>query len=421
MNEILPEGWKPTPVEKLKSSDPRALAAGPFGSSISSKFFVNEGVPVIRGCNLSEGKERFISNGFVFITESKAAEFKGTQVRAGDLVFTCWGTLGQVGLIPEAGPFDIYVISNKQLKLRPDPEIASSEFLYYYFSSPTLRKRFNDVAIGAAVPGINLGILRREVVPLPPIDEQKKIAAILTAYDDLIETNKRRIALLEKMAEELYREWFVRMRFPGHQNSKFAKGVPEGWTFTPILEASKIRYGKNLPTSQLAADGDYPVYGAAKIIGRYSNFTHRDRTIALGCRGSVGQVQITLPKSYITNNSFSVEPLDGIGFFWLFHTLMLRGCDDVIGGSAQPQITLDGIKSIKLLMANEKLRANYEELCKPIYSQKWHLDNEIEVLTKTRDLLLPHLISGKLSVEDLDIQFPPSMQEEATESEPTHA
>lgn len=117
----------------------------------------------------------------------------------------------------------------------------------------------------------------------------------------------------------------------------------------------------------------------------------------------------------MTNNSFSVEPLQGVGFFWLYNTLKLRGLGDVIGGSAQPQITLDGIKSIKLLMPHKELQSDYERICNPIYSQKWYLEDQVEVLTKIRDLLLPRLISGKLSVENLDIQFPPSMQETTNE------
>lgn len=168
-DSLLPKGWKICKVDELKSPEPRSCAAGPFGSSISSKYFVEEGVPVIRGGNLSSDREKFVPEGFVFITEDKAATFKGAQVVAGDLVFTCWGTLGQVGLIPKDGPYDMYVISNKQLKLRPNGQICSPEFLYYYFSTDQVKRHINDIAIGAAVQSTDIA-----VAPKPGNDRSSK-------------------------------------------------------------------------------------------------------------------------------------------------------------------------------------------------------------------------------------------------------
>ncbi|WP_189608405.1 restriction endonuclease subunit S [Saccharospirillum salsuginis] len=350
------------------------------------------------------------------------------KLQPGDIVFEMAGgtstqSTGRSALLKRAffdnnSPLPA-VCASFSRHLRIDQSKFCSEFVYYLLQSLHTSGYMGVFHIQhTGVARFQYSSFKKHtVLKIPNLHHQRKIAAILTAYDDLIEVNKRRIALLENMADEIYREWFVRLRFPGYQNTGFTKGVPKGWDFVPILEASRIQYGKNLPTSQLISNGEFPVYGAAKIIGRYSKFTHDHRTIALGCRGSVGEVKITHPKSYITNNSFSVEPLEKTGFFWLYHTLKLRGCKDVIGGSAQPQITLEGIKSIKLLMADEVLRDNFEELCEPIYGLKWHLDNQLEVLTKTRDLLLPRLITGKLSVEDLDIQFPPSMQEAAANQE----
>lgn len=107
-----PDGWRVATVDEVKSSERHACVAGPFGSSISSKFFTSSGVPIIRGANLSLDLERFVAREFAFISEETAARFSAQTVYAGDLVFTCWGTIGQVGLIPQDGPFDRYVISN---------------------------------------------------------------------------------------------------------------------------------------------------------------------------------------------------------------------------------------------------------------------------------------------------------------------
>ncbi len=165
-------------------------------------------------------------------------------------MFTCWGTLGQVGLIPENGPYKEYIISNKQLKLRPDRDQVDAKFLFYYFASPEMVQHIRSIAIGSSVPGISLGILKSIPVVLPPLPTQRRIAAVLSAYDDLIENNQRRIAILEELARSLYREWFVEFRFPGHENVEIVeregRRVPEGWQITELGKlAREIRRGIN--------------------------------------------------------------------------------------------------------------------------------------------------------------------------------
>ena len=243
----LPEGWALTNVDAIKASEKSACVAGPFGSNISSKYFVAEGVPVIRGSNLTDDLTRFVPENFVFVSPERAASYRAQHVRAGDLVFTCWGTIGQVGLIPANGPFPEYVISNKQLKLRPNTGFADPLYLFYYFASPQMVAHVKNRAIGAAVPGINLGILKALEVVLPPLADQRRIASILSAYDDLIENNTRRIAILEEMARRIYEEWFVRFRFPGHEDVRMVDSelgpVPEGWRVVPLAAMVETQYG----------------------------------------------------------------------------------------------------------------------------------------------------------------------------------
>jgi type I restriction enzyme, S subunit len=134
--------WHEVAVEDIKAPSENALATGPFGSSIGSRFFVDAGVPVIRGSNLSEDIGlRLKDEDLVFLSADKAKEFSRSTVREGDLVFTCWGTVNQIGLIDKHARYQEYVISNKQMKLTPDPEQADSLFLYYLFSSPELQDR----------------------------------------------------------------------------------------------------------------------------------------------------------------------------------------------------------------------------------------------------------------------------------------
>ena len=133
--------WKTFTLEELASDQKSALATGPFGSAISSKFFQECGIPVIRGGNLSANtSKRMSDDGLVFVSEEKATEFKRSVVRKGDLIFTCWGTINQVGLLDEQRNYDEYIISNKQMKVTLDVDKADPLFVYYMFSGPKKQK-----------------------------------------------------------------------------------------------------------------------------------------------------------------------------------------------------------------------------------------------------------------------------------------
>ena len=153
----IPYEWREVTVDEIKGDKINALATGPFGSSISSRFFRSRGVPVIRGSNLSsDGRTRLLDEGLVFLDPAKAAEFRRSTVVPGDLIFTCWGTINQVGLITADARYPAYVISNKQMKLTPDPAKADPLFLFYKFASPEAQSQIAVQAIGTSIPGFNL-------------------------------------------------------------------------------------------------------------------------------------------------------------------------------------------------------------------------------------------------------------------------
>src|SRR5206468_363726 len=121
------------------------------------RFFQSTGVPLIRGSNLAaDGRTHLVDDGFVFVSEAKAAEMRRSIVREGDLIFTCWGTVNQVGLISDRAAYPRYLISNKQMKLTPDPGKANSSFLFYLFSGAELQRQITNQSIGSSVPGFNL-------------------------------------------------------------------------------------------------------------------------------------------------------------------------------------------------------------------------------------------------------------------------
>ena len=180
----IPQSWKIGTLNDVKLDQKGAVVSGPFGSNIGKRFFVEAGVPLICGCNLTKADELFVEEGFVFITEEKAQELKSCEALPGDLIFTAAGTVGQVGLIPPNCLFPKYIISNKQLRARIDPAKTDSLYLFHWFASDAIQALIAQRRSGSSIPVINLSILRGLPIPLPQtIEEQKEIASAIVSID----------------------------------------------------------------------------------------------------------------------------------------------------------------------------------------------------------------------------------------------
>ena len=313
-----------------------------------------------------------------------------------------YGTLGEVFYV--SGRFwplntSLYVQDFKS----HDPK-----FVYYYLQT-VLSANFNSAG---AVPGVNRNVLHKLAVPEPP-KAQKKIAAILSAYDDLIENNKRRVVLLEKMAEEIYREWFVRMRFPGHEKVKFVKGVPEGWERKKFGEYCMLKRGYDLPDSQIE-QGPYPVVASTSIKAYHNQFKAKPPVITTGRSGSLGEVLFVNADAWPLNTTLYVREFFDNSPFLIYYTLKSMKLENFNAGAGVPTLNRNHLNGMDMAVPGKELQANFEDLVSKLYSQKEHISGANHILTRTRDSLLGRLISGKLSVEDLNIHFPPSMHEQTT-------
>jgi type I restriction enzyme S subunit len=420
----LPQGWRIVTVDELKSPEPRSCVAGPFGSSISSKYFVPEGVPVIRGSNLRDDLTRFVPEGFVFVSSERAKSYRAQHVKAGDLVFTCWGTLGQVGLIPDDGPFSEYIISNKQLKLRPNSEIADSEFLFYYFGSPQMVNHIRSIAIGAAVPGINLGLLKGLKVALPPLVHQRSIASFLSAYDNLIENNTRRIKILEQIAEMLYREWFVNFRFPGHEKVKMVESemglIPERWAVTTLKDVASF-IGRGIsPAYDDSAEGlviNQKCIRDGKLLlaqaRRQSKKVPEEKVVqegdvlinstGVGTLGRIAQVLEPIPNCTVDSHVSIVRPKRNSEFLGR----VLLSMEDYfaaqgVGSTGQTELGRERIGSTQIVKPPERLQEEFCRTVSPMNKMLVCCIKKNEILRNTRDLLLPKLVSGEVSVEAIE-------------------
>lgn len=197
--------WELVTLGSLGADVPAAFATGPFGSAVSAKNFSASGVPMLRGSNLSEDVSiRLDDSDMVFVPEDLALRFRRSLVGPDDLVFTCWGTIGQLGIIDDRAHFTRYLVSNKQMKMTPDRSRVVPLFLYYYLSQSHMVETVRSRAIGSSVPGFNLGQLKGIHVQLPPLGVQGAIVGVLGALDDKIAANEQTVRMAELLARAEY-------------------------------------------------------------------------------------------------------------------------------------------------------------------------------------------------------------------------
>jgi type I restriction enzyme S subunit len=229
--------WPTVALEEICAPEPYAIAGGPFGSDLTRADYVERpGVPVIRGTNLGGDTGQFVDEGFVYVTDQKAVALEKNLARPGDLVFTQRGTLGQVAIIPTAACHTRYVVSQSQMKVSVDTKRADAAFVWHYFRSPDAQRQLLRQTLATGVPHINLGILRRLTLPLPPLSEQRRIAALLDKADAI--RRKRQQAI--RLADDLLRSAFLDMFGDPVTN-------PKGWPVHRLDQVAAVNRGKFTP------------------------------------------------------------------------------------------------------------------------------------------------------------------------------
>ncbi len=322
------------------------------------------------------------------------------------------------------------VFESSIIRVRLNKEISDPVFYFYFFNSQAGTGSIQQIVNQVAVAGIRGSDLEKLRVLYPPLPTQKKIAAILSAYDDLIETNTQRIALLEKAADEIYREWFVRMRFPGWEQTKFVKGVPEGWELKPVSQAIEInpieRLDKHLDTpyagmSDLSETSMLFSFSESRNGGSGSKFRNYDvlfpritPSVENGKRGYVfgleeGQIGIGSTE-FIVMRAKELSS-EYIYFLSCLPELRKHAELSMTGASGRQRVQENCFDYFLIKVPPKEIILKFSQVVKPIFAQLKIIYDKQEMYRKSRDLLLPRLISGKLAVDDLDIHFPPRMIE----------
>ncbi len=360
----------------------------------------SSGVPFIKGKHISKGFVDFDSCDF--ITEADHAEAcRRVRPQSGDVLFSNIGSVGDTARVPPGREFSIKNVA----LFRPDPGKIDPRYFYYLVVNPTFKESILSLKSGSAQPFLTLGSLRGfEATYHTDRPQQRRIASILSAYDDLIENNYRRIAILEEMARRIYEEWFVRFRFPGHETERMVESelgpVPNGWKVQRLDELAEIRGGKQLEKESISLDGTYPVYGGNGIQGFSEISTHRGFVIAFGRVGAYcGSIHWSLCGAWLNNNSSSVVPHDYPEL--ILQHLLNFDFGPLRGGAAQPFISNGALAGAKFAMPSDEIARRFVQILNPMRCSQHRLIRSISNLRITRDLLLPKLISGELDLSAL--------------------
>ena len=386
------------------------ITKGTTPSNIGASF-TDEGINYFRSEMLGKAKYLDKSSGMMFISESTHNKLKRSQIEADDILFSMAGIyLGKLAIVKDE---DVPANTNQAVALIRFNKGVNIDYLYYFMVQKSFNAYVNCMSAQAAQPNINLKQIGNLQIALPTDEHQKRIADILSNYDNLIENNNKRIKLLEQMAENLYKEWFVRFRFPGYEDIEFEDKKPRSWKvgteekkhLTPSIfkydefkNTGSFLRGKNITAAKMV-EGDIPVISAGVQPSGYHNEANVfGESLTISASGAnAGYLQYHLQDIWAADCSCYQD--DAI-IWYVYNTL--KFLQPVISnlqcGAAQPHVYPKNINKLCVLIPTEELIYKYNDFVKPYYDEIKILNQRNQLLTKQRDMLLPRLMSGRLEV-----------------------
>ncbi len=380
------------------------IAMGPFGSNIKVECFVDKGVPVLNGSNLQGFRLNEVT--FNYVTHEKADSLGRANAFKGDVVITHRGTLGQIIYIPEDSKYERYVISQSQFRVRFKKEI-DPQFIVYFFHTRVgqhlLLTNASQVGVPAiARPSTSFKELKATV---PPFAEQKKIAGILSALDEKIETNRKINARLEELAQAIFKSWFIDFE-------PFGGKKPDDWQNGILSDIAHIIMGQSPSGESINNQQEGMIFyqGKSEFRERFpsvKNYTSNitriapQNSILLSVRAPVGDVNISLNQCCIGRGIASINYKDGSNSYLY---LLLKSNSDYFdifdnGGTVFGSINKKGLEEMPIIIPSSPTIKEFNEIISPIDKEIERRYNESTRLASLRDTLLPKLMSGELIPE----------------------
>ena len=360
------------------------------------------GIPLIRTPNI--GKGRFILEGVHRVCESVYNQRCARAVpQDGDIIFAREAPAGNAAIIKGGQKM---CLGQRTVLIRPDEDKVIPEYLVYYLLAPEQQYKLLGTANGATVAHVNLPTIREmKVDNLPPLPVQRRIADILSAYDDLIENNRKQINLLEEAAQRLYKEWFIDLRFPGHEHTPIINGIPEGWEKEKLTDLADIQYG-------YAFDGSlFNTAGAGMPIVRIRNipsgttddytteiadeqYVVKNGEIVVGMDGEFHINSWSGDDAYLVQRACRIKPNNPQMKGWLLWAIHepIKFFEKTVVGATVAHLGKKHIDTIMLLTAPDQLYKPFMD----IFNKRSILTKQNQKLAESRDRLLPKLMKGEI-------------------------
>lgn len=323
-----------------------------------------------------------------------------TKLEASDILVTNSGTIGRMAIAPDNDLTRRTTFQKSVAILKPIRSRVEPSFLYYALHSDL--RRLIEFAGGTAQKNLLLRDLRAFSIELPSLPTQRILAGILSAYDDLIENNTRRIQILERMVQAIYREWFVNFRFPGHAKVKLVASplgkIPQGWQVKNLGDVVELAYGKALKAEQRVY-GPYAVYGSSGVVGLHNEALVKAPGIIVGRKGNVGSVFWSDVDFYPIDTVYFVR--SEVPLHYVFYNLNHQTFQN--NDAAVPGLNRNAAYMKPFILPNSGTLAAFRNFAEPVFKQLRILSLKNANLRCTRDLLLPRLLSGQVELSTAEV------------------
>lgn len=408
---------------KVKLSDvcvEGGIQTGPFGAQLHQSDYSDQGTPVCMPVNLVDGS--ISENGIARVTDEHVERLSRYKVKAGDLLYARRGDVGRGSLVGENE--DGWLCGTGCLKVTPDPNKIDSRYLFYLTSLPEAVGWLVNHAKGTTMLNLNTGILSSLPLDIEnDLGKQRRIADVLSAYDELIENSRRQIKLLEEAAQRLYKEWFVDLKFPGYETTPINNGLPEGWKRGTLLDLVDIVRGCSYSSDEIAQGektlinlGNLTPFGGFRFgyEKRFSGKSREDQLVAKGdvvmglteqATGLAGYTALlpTIPeKSVISADLVKLAPREGVPAEYVYALLRYGRLSELISplanGTKIKHLRPQSLSRVKAMVPPFELMGRYAADARPIYDQIDACHQQISVAREARDRLLPKLMSGEIEV-----------------------
>jgi type I restriction enzyme S subunit len=375
--------------------------------------YVDQGIPFYRSKEIAELQNGDSISTPFFISKEKYEDIKAKYgiPQKGDLLLTAIGaTLGIPFVIKDNSPF--YFKDGNLIWFKCFDENYDSSFLYYWMLTDFGYQSMLNVAIGSAQKALTISAIKGLEITFPSVTIQHRIATILTRYDSLIENYQKQIKLLEEAAQRLYKEWFIDLRFPGHENTKIVDGVPEGWEKKAVSQLGDYLNGFAFKPSDWQTTGK-PIIKIKEMGNGVGNDTPRNNGERVPAKYLVKSGDLLFSWSatlmvivwsgdegWLNQHLFKVTPSEGIGREFLLQSISnaIEEFQNLTTGSTMKHIQRNKLDQVFVNVPNDEIMKSYSNIAEKTREQILHLSSQIRLLTEARDRLLPKLMNGEIEV-----------------------